>query len=1229
MSERAIGCMALMPARVGLGCVLALAMAPAARAAVSLRATVASEPELSAAGPDVPSPLSVPPPQAKSPAGKTLTASLRSPRRTASRDLASLSSDPAIMTFASASAGTAVCVGSEESLSDCSYSEVTPEPGGGSALVAVSGGNVITAFGSSSGLVDCLIVASGTGRCWANSSWPVAEGSGLSAVALPNGNVVVTFSSSSSGVADCEIQGTQPAETANLPAQGEFIKCGATGWPAVANTSPSAVAESSGNVLVTFNSPNQGAANCLLVNGLPYTCNANAGWSLAEKSSPSAVYLPSGNVVMTFVTAANGVSDCELSANGGVIGCGATGWPVSSDTSPSAVAESGGNVLVTFNSPNEGAADCLIVNGLPYSCAPSTWPIAANSSPSAVLLPSGEVIVTFSTPSNGVADCELNANGGPLDCGGTGWKVNANSSPSAVVLADGHVIVAFNGDEAAVGASDCLIYRTPVNCWSSGVSVAGNESPKAVATPSTFTGALPFPSSAALPGKSIYNWVEQNCEGAAHDCFATDTDPAAGPFGDAKRYDVATALPTTDAGTSEQFGAPGITCSTHSTGPCNEPSAGEDALAGANDPANNLNLKEMAQVTQQSNGTWEFNLGTKEPEDCHSGVYAGNCNVMYAAFPERDSRKHEAEPWGETFGGNANSVMLVFSTRQTVASANGLFHGFLCVQLQNVTNGLQIEDCGETWSDAWPSPRPNNPGQADCQGEPAKATAGFVISDLGYNNQYATSWLSEDESGAAGGSTYPYGEATYTYSISRSQFTEVVGAMDKGCTQFKEHEASNRNLNNWRVLFFEDGYEGGSGVAGADMKFTVSQVHIYTAYEYVISPPVVATQPPSSVGETSATLHGTVNPEGSNVTNCAFEYGTTTAYGASLPCATLPGGGSSPVEVTAALTGLKAGTTYDYRLTATNANGTETGKNEEFKTASAANHYTQTVDSGNSLNAISCIPASTDCVIADSKGNAFYATNLSAAVAASWAAWKGPGGASEAVECPSTARCMLADGGDLYYATALGGAWSEAYSPSYGVDALSCASASFCVSGQNGEGYFRYATKPASTSWTLEDEGSASMNGVSCVSSTFCAMVSGVGDLYVADTKALIESSSWTATDVDGSSALHSVACPSKTSCLAVDGAGNVLELAVAKGGAATTTKLNIDGSNDLTSIACSGTTSCAAVDSVGNVFVSVNGGSTWVKEDATGTDLTSVACPSTSLCAAVDTTGKVTSFLP
>jgi hypothetical protein len=85
--------------------------------------------------------------------------------------------------------------------------------------------------------------------------------------------------------------------------------------------------------------------------------------------------------------------------------------------------------------------------------------------------------------------------------------------------------------------------------------------------------------------------------------------------------------------------------------------------------------------------------------------------------------------------------------------------------------------------------------------------------------------------------------------------------------------------------------------------------------------------------QTTATLSGRVNPDGQTVTKCKFEYGTSTSYGSSAPCKTLPGSGTSPVEVSAKITGLTPNTEYHFRFTATNAAGTSKGADVTFKTS--------------------------------------------------------------------------------------------------------------------------------------------------------------------------------------------------------------------------------------------------------------------------------------------------------
>ncbi|MFZ9874501.1 MAG: Ig-like domain-containing protein, partial [Candidatus Methylacidiphilales bacterium] len=89
----------------------------------------------------------------------------------------------------------------------------------------------------------------------------------------------------------------------------------------------------------------------------------------------------------------------------------------------------------------------------------------------------------------------------------------------------------------------------------------------------------------------------------------------------------------------------------------------------------------------------------------------------------------------------------------------------------------------------------------------------------------------------------------------------------------------------------------------------------------------------ANIAETTATLNATVTPNGATTT-VSFEYGTTESLG-STTTGTSIGSGSSPVAVSANLTGLQANTTYYYRAVATNSQGTTTGTTLSFTTATA------------------------------------------------------------------------------------------------------------------------------------------------------------------------------------------------------------------------------------------------------------------------------------------------------
>jgi alpha-tubulin suppressor-like RCC1 family protein len=100
-----------------------------------------------------------------------------------------------------------------------------------------------------------------------------------------------------------------------------------------------------------------------------------------------------------------------------------------------------------------------------------------------------------------------------------------------------------------------------------------------------------------------------------------------------------------------------------------------------------------------------------------------------------------------------------------------------------------------------------------------------------------------------------------------------------------------------------------------------------------LATPVVTTLAATNVGTTTATLNATVNPNGSTAT-ALFQSGTSTSYGTNSPITLTAPAGVSAENVSLELTGLLPGTTYHFRVTASNLGGTDNGDDLTFTTLS-------------------------------------------------------------------------------------------------------------------------------------------------------------------------------------------------------------------------------------------------------------------------------------------------------
>ena len=170
--------------------------------------------------------------------------------------------------------------------------------------------------------------------------------------------------------------------------------------------------------------------------------------------------------------------------------------------------------------------------------------------------------------------------------------------------------------------------------------------------------------------------------------------------------------------------------------------------------------------------------------------------------------------------------------------------------------------------------------------------------------------------------------------------TDPCGTIGSACVHLVEYSAEGRQLADVGAGSFGTP-ESGNGdrfysmvaVDEASGRVYVTDATKHTGW--IFGPPVapvVHKEFTAEVGTSEAKLGALVNPGGIQ-TNYRFEYGTTSAYGSSMP---FPEGsvgeGLESHAVWAAASGLAPGSTYHYRVVASNALGTAYGPDQTFTT---------------------------------------------------------------------------------------------------------------------------------------------------------------------------------------------------------------------------------------------------------------------------------------------------------
>jgi hypothetical protein len=262
---------------------------------------------------------------------------------------------------------------------------------------------------------------------------------------------------------------------------------------------------------------------------------------------------------------------------------------------------------------------------------------------------------------------------------------------------------------------------------------------------------------------------------------------------------------------------------------------------------------------------------------------------------------------------------------------------------------------------------------------------------------------------------------------------------------------------------------------------------------------------------------------------------------------------------------------------------------------------TPVASSGDGFNGVSCT-STTSCFAVGSESNPFLQSLTERWNGTAWAVVPSPDPSPDvqllAVSCASADYCMAVG----TYSTTIGSpalnlvetwngtSWSVAPSPNSGseseqLEGVSCVSSTFCVAvGDTSVGGFVADWSGSAWTDTLDLGSAGDFGGVSCTSTTFCA-AAGLGP----SGQSLVEmwnGTSWTSTPTPSpgteGSPLQAISCVNSTSCVAAgnsDGTREESNLVMSWDGTSWVVPSQPTvGNAYLTGVSCTGTTRCVAV---------------------------------------------------
>lgn len=257
--------------------------------------------------------------------------------------------------------------------------------------------------------------------------------------------------------------------------------------------------------------------------------------------------------------------------------------------------------------------------------------------------------------------------------------------------------------------------------------------------------------------------------------------------------------------------------------------------------------------------------------------------------------------------------------------------------------GVAVDSAGKVYVGRYPqtvdkyTPAPGQDAPTDADRSAAPLTAPIQLCNVGAQGDGANVYAAKYNGGLHQYPVSQFGEPE----ASGTELDPVANtlAVDPGSGHvFADDGGQVTEFDSTGALVSTFGAGQISGSTGVAVDSTSGDVYVANGETITVFGPLV-TVPDANTGDASGigpggrvTLNGTVDPDGIELSECIFEYGTTTSYGQTVACAETPAGIGSAhgaVAVHAEVASLPAGE-YHFRLTAANANGPSHGADASF-----------------------------------------------------------------------------------------------------------------------------------------------------------------------------------------------------------------------------------------------------------------------------------------------------------